>query len=169
MQAEEMSLSGTTPVFGDRSQAGPYIVRSALAAKATTRPHFVDQDQFITVLKGTLWIGKGDVFNPSKLQPIREGGVIYLPANTHYFQVAGSEGEVVVQISGNGPAKSTHTEVDAKGQAVAENGPYPSLAPPPRRRNVDPDLLTPDEIEQMERAAAAAKAAAAKKAAEEKK
>src|SRR5689334_19829528 len=70
MQAEEMSLGGTTAIFGDRSKPGPYIVRSALTAKQAARPHFVDQDQFITVLKGTLWIGKGDVFNPSKLLPI---------------------------------------------------------------------------------------------------
>ena len=62
--------------------------------------------------------------------------------------------------------RSVHSEVDLKGQAVAENGPYPRLGPPPKRRGyVDPDLLTPEEIEQMEREAAAAKAAAAKKGA----
>ncbi len=168
MQVEEVSFTGPTAIFGDRAKIGPYILRQKLNGKQAARPHFDDQDQFITVMKGTLWIGKGDVFTPAKLLPVREGGVIYLPANTHFFQVAG-EGDVVVQISGNGPVKSTHTEVDAKGQPVAENGPYPSLTPPPRRRNVDPDLLTPDEIEQMERAAAAAKAAAAKKAAAEEK
>ncbi len=164
MQVEEVALKGTTTIFGDPAKMGPYIVRSQLAAKQTARPHFDDQDRFITVLQGTLWIGKGDVFAPDKLLPIREGGVMYLPANTHYFQVAGDEG-AIVQITGNGPVKSTHVEVDAKGQPVPENGPYPNLNPPARKRGyVDPDLLTPDQIEQMEREAAAAKAAAAKKA-----
>jgi hypothetical protein len=165
MQAEEVMLKGVTPIFGDPSKAGTYIIRTRLTANQEGRPHYEDQDRFITVLKGTLWIGKGDVFSPDKLLPIREGGVAYLPANTHYFQVAG-DSEVILQITGNGPVKSVHTEVDAKGQPVAEGGPYPRLGPPPRQRGyVDPDLLTPEQLEQMEREAAAAKAAAAKKAA----
>jgi hypothetical protein len=171
MQAEEVTLplKSVTPIFGDPSKAGTYILRTRLAANQEGRPHYEDQDRFVTVLKGTLWIGKGDVFSPDKLLPIREGGVAYLPANTHYFQVAG-ESEVILQITGSGPVKSVHTEVDAKGQPVAEGGPYPRLGPPPRQRGyVDPDLLTPEQLEQMEREAAAAKAAAAKKAAAEKK
>ena len=169
MQAEEVALKGTTPVFSDPSKAGPYILRMRLAANQAARPHYDDQDRFVTVLEGTLWVGKGDVFNPGILMPIREGGVMYLPANTHYFLVAGGEADVLLQITGNGPVKSVHTEVDAKGQAVAENGPYPNLNPPARRRGyIDPDLLTPEQLEQMEREAAAAKAAAAKKAAAEK-
>lgn len=168
MQAEEVALKGATPVFGDPSKAGSYILRMKLAPNQTGRPRYEDQDRFITVLEGTLWIAKGDVFNPEKLLPIREGGVAYLPANTHYFQVAGESG-VTLQITGNGPVKSVHSEVDLKGQPVAENGPYPRLGPPPKRRGyVDPDLLTPEEVEQMEREAAAAKAAAAKKGAAEK-
>jgi hypothetical protein len=165
MQAEEVPLKGVMSVFGDPSKMGTYIIRTRLTANQQARPHYEDQDRFITVLKGTLWIGKGDVFSPDKLLPIREGGVAYLPANTHYFQVAG-DSEVILQISGNGPVKSVHTELDAKGQPVPEGGPYPRLGPPPRQRGyVDPDLLTPEQLEQMEREAAAAKAAAAKKAA----
>jgi hypothetical protein len=171
MQVEEVALKGTTPVFGDPAKAGPYILRTRLAANQAARPHYEDQDRFITVLKGTLWIGKGDLFSPDKLLPVREGGIAYLPANTHYFHVAG-DGDVILQITGNGPVKSVHTEVDAKGQPVAEGGPYPMIGPPKRRNPVDPDLLTPDQIEQMERdaaAAAAAKAAAAKTAGAPKK
>lgn len=168
MQVEEVGLKGNTLVYGDPAKMGPYIMRMRLAANQTARPHYDDQDRFITVLKGTVWIGKGEVFAPDKLLPIREGGVMYLPANTKYFQVAGEEG-AIVQISGVGPVKSTHIEMDAKGNPVPENGPYPNLNPPARRRGyVDPDLLTPDQIEQMEREAAAAKAAAAKKAAGDK-
>jgi len=164
MQAEEIALKGDTIIFGDPSKAGPYVLRRRLTANQTARPHYEDQDRWVTVLKGTLWIGKGDVFSPDKLLPIREGGVAYLPANTHYFQVAG-DNEVIVQITGTGPVKSVHTEVDAKGQPVPENGPYPVLTAG-RRRNmpVDPDLIDPDQLDQMERAAAARKEAEAAKA-----
>jgi len=75
MQAEEVALKGDTIVFGDPSKIGPYVLRSKLNANQTIRPHYDDQDRWITVLKGTLWIGKGDVFSPGKLLPIREGGV----------------------------------------------------------------------------------------------
>src|SRR4051794_36215818 len=60
MQAEEVTLKGVTPIFGDPSKAGTYIIRTRLAANQEGRPHYDDQDRFITVLKGTLWIGKGD-------------------------------------------------------------------------------------------------------------
>jgi hypothetical protein len=164
MQAEEVAIKGDTVIFGDPSKMGPYVLRRKLTANQTARPHYEDQDRWVTVLQGTLWIGKGDVFSPDKLLPIREGGVAYLPANTHYFEMAG-ENEVLVQVTGSGPVKSVHTEVDAKGQPVPEGGPYPVLAGG-RRRNmpVDPDLIDPDQLDQMERAAAARREAEAAKA-----
>jgi quercetin dioxygenase-like cupin family protein len=162
MQAEEMSPKGDTNVFGDPSKPGPYIVRRKLAANQTVRPHYDDQDRWITVLKGTLWVAKGDVYSPDKFLPVREGGVLYMPANTHYFGLAG-QNEAVLQITGTGPVKSMHTEVDAKGKPVPENGPYPVIsAGRQRRMPVDPDLIDPDQQDQMERAAYAKKQAEAK-------
>ncbi len=163
MQVEEVALKGDTVVFGDASKPGTYILRKKLTANQTTRPGYADQDRWITVLKGTYWVAKGDVFKPDAFLPIREGGLMYLPANTHYFGMAG-ETDVILQIAGNGPARSVHSEVDAKGVPVPENGPYPVLSAG-RRRNtpVDPDLIDPDQLDQMERAAAAKKAAEAAK------
>src|SRR5262245_32146351 len=74
MQVEEVALKGDTNVFGDPSKPGPYTLRKRMTANQTARPHFDDQDRWITVLKGTLWIGKGDVYSPDKLIPVREGG-----------------------------------------------------------------------------------------------
>jgi len=159
MQAEEIALRGDLPIFGDVSKPGTYILRRELAANQTVRPHFADQDRWITVLNGTLWIGKGDVFKPDSVLPIRAGGVAFLSANSHYFEMAGQDG-AVIQITGSGPVKTTHTEVDAKGQPVPETGPYPVIAPPQRKNPVDADLLDPDQIDAMERAAAAKKEAA---------
>jgi len=124
MQTEQIAPGGATSIFGDPGKPGLYIVRSQLTPNARTRPRYYDQDRWVTVLKGTWWVGQGDMFKPEKFVPVREGGVMYLPANMKHYDVAGS-GEVVLQIIGNGPVKSVHAEVDANGQAVAINGPYP--------------------------------------------
>ena len=156
MQIEQVPLTGTTNVFGDPAKAGTYITRVQLAANAKVRPHFYDQDRWVTVLKGTWWVGEGDVFKFDRLIPVREGGLMYQPANLHHFEMAGS-GEVILQIVGNGPVKSTHSEVDANGQPVAVGGPYPEDSEGEgrgRRRgrgrgaippNVQPDPDDPDQ------------------------
>jgi hypothetical protein len=40
-------------VFGDPSQPGMYVVRNLFRAGRGSRPHFQDQDRYITVIKGT--------------------------------------------------------------------------------------------------------------------
>jgi hypothetical protein len=127
MQIEQVALTGTTTIFGDPAKPGFYILRSHLAPTARTRPRYYDQNRWVTVLKGTWWVGQGDVFKTDKLVPVREGGVMYLPANMRHFDVAGG-GEVVLQIIGSGPVNAVHAEVDAKGQPVPIGGPYPEDA-----------------------------------------
>src|SRR3954464_5427309 len=73
MQVEEVAVKGDTAVFGDASKAGMYVMRKKMAANQTARPHYDDQDRWITVLQGTLWLGKGDVYRPDTLVPIRQG------------------------------------------------------------------------------------------------
>jgi quercetin dioxygenase-like cupin family protein len=127
MQAEQVQPNGTTPILGDPAKSGLYVVRTQLAPNAKVRPRYFDQDRVVTVLKGTWWVGEGEVFRPEKVSPVREGGVMYFPANMKHFEVAGSA-EVVLQVVGNGPVKAVHAEVDASGQMVAIGGPYPEDA-----------------------------------------
>lgn len=129
MQMEQVLLTGETPIFGDPSNSGVYVVRTKLAPNHMTRPHYKDQDRWVTVLKGTWWVGQGDVFRTEKLVPIREGGFMYQPANLHHYDTAGGS-DVILQIVGNGPVKSVHTEVDEKGQPVPIGGPYPGEEQP---------------------------------------
>jgi quercetin dioxygenase-like cupin family protein len=124
MQVEQVPATGDAAIFGDPTKPGLYVLRAKLAPNYMTRPHFNDQDQWVTVLKGTWWVGQGDVFKTDKLVPVREGGFMYKPANLHHYDVAGGN-EVILQIVGNGPVQSTHTEVDEKGQPVPIGGPYP--------------------------------------------
>jgi len=120
----EQTPAGTTRVYGDPAQPGMYINRVALRPNAKNRPHYNDQDQIVTVLKGTWWVGKGEVFRQDRLVAVREGGLMYLPAKLAYYDVAGS-GDVILQITGVGPVHSTHAELDATGNAVPVGGPYP--------------------------------------------
>ena len=150
----EQTPTGTTRVYGDPAQPGMYVNRVLLRPNAKNRPHYNDQDQIVTVLKGTWWVGKGEVFRQDRLVAVREGGLMYLPAKLTYYDVA-SSGEVILQITGVGPVQSTHAELDAAGVKVPVGGPYPEdmqdaggrkrryALPVQDVNNVDPDNPDP--------------------------
>ena len=120
--APEQGLVSTT-VFGDPSKPGMYVIRNRFAPGITSRPHFHDQDRFVTVIKGTWWTDEGDVFRPDKMVPIKQGGFMYHPANYHHYDGSQGDEEVVVQIMGMGPVKTVQTEVDANGNPVRPKPP----------------------------------------------
>ena len=62
VQIEQTAPTGTTRVYGDPAQPGMFVSRVHLPPNTKTRPHYYDQDQIVTVLKGTWWVGKGEVF-----------------------------------------------------------------------------------------------------------
>jgi quercetin dioxygenase-like cupin family protein len=121
MQREQGLVS--TTVFGDPNKPGIYVIRNRFAPGVTSRPHFHDQDRFVTVIKGTWWTDEGDVFRPDKMVPIKEGGFMYHPANYHHYDGSKGDEEVVVQIMGMGPVKTVQTEVDASGNPVRPKPP----------------------------------------------
>ena len=151
VQIEQTAATGITRIYGDPAQPGMYVSRVHIPPNTKNRPHYYDQDRIVTVLKGTWWVGKGEVFRQDRLVAIREGGLMYLPAKLAHYDVAGS-GDVILQITGVGPVQSTHAELDAAGKPVAVGGPYPEdmeegggrrrrrLAQPP----VIPDPDNPD-------------------------
>jgi hypothetical protein len=50
---------------GDPAKEGLYIVMTkSLAGNHFSHPHFHPHDRFITVLKGTWWVGSGSKFDP---------------------------------------------------------------------------------------------------------
>lgn len=124
VQLEQTTPAGTTRVYGDPAQPGLYVSRVQIPANTKNRPHYYDQDRIVTVLKGTWWVGKGEVFRQDRLVAVREGGLMYLPAKLAHYDVAGS-GDVILQVTGVGPVSSTHAELDAAGKPVPAGGPYP--------------------------------------------
>ena len=104
--AESLLPEGTASnvvVLGDPSKPGVYVVRNTFAPGRGSRPHVHDQDRVVTVIKGTWWVHLGpesDVYDPSKMTPVKAGGFVFHPANGHHYDMAKDE-EVIVQISGS--------------------------------------------------------------------
>ena len=96
-------------IAGDPAKPGIYVIRIRFAPGNMSRPHFHDQDRYVTVMKGTWWIALGpeaDTFDPSKTKPVKTGTIVKHPAGAHHYDGAKDE-EVIVQIIGMGPVKTT--------------------------------------------------------------
>ncbi len=80
-----------------------------LAGNHFSHPHFHPHDRFITVLKGTWWVGTGTKFDPAGTVPMAAGNFV-----THYGQQVHFDGakdeDAVLLIVGEGPGTSTPAE-----------------------------------------------------------
>jgi quercetin dioxygenase-like cupin family protein len=96
-------------IAGDPSKPGIYVIRIRFGPGNMSRPHFHDQDRYVTVMKGTWWVALGpeaDTFDPAKTKPVKAGSIVKHPAGAHHYDGAKDE-EVIVQIIGMGPVKTT--------------------------------------------------------------
>ncbi len=98
-------------LYGDPSKEGPYMVINRFSPGAFSRPHFHPNDRFITVLKGTWWVGTGPKFDTNATAPMGPGTFV-----THYGRGIHYDGakdeEAMVLITGMGPATSTQVKQD---------------------------------------------------------
>jgi len=97
-------------LVGDPEKPGLYIVINKwLAGNNFSRPHFHPNDRFITVLKGTWWVGTGNKFDPANTVPMPAGTFV-----THFGKQVHWDGakdeDAVLLIVGEGPATSTWVE-----------------------------------------------------------
>jgi len=96
-------------IAGDPSKPGIYVIRIRFAPGQFSRPHFHDQDRYVTVIKGTWWVSLGpesDTFDPARTVPMKAGSFVKHPAGSHHYDGAKDE-EAIVQIIGMGPVKTT--------------------------------------------------------------
>jgi quercetin dioxygenase-like cupin family protein len=112
IQKEETGLDAsagdrikTFLLHGDPSKEGLYIMRIRFPAGRASRPHYHDQDRFITVIEGTWYAGTEEKFDMDKTVPIKAGGFMKHPAGAVHFDGAKDEA-VVVEIRGMGPVKT---------------------------------------------------------------
>ena len=101
----------TAVVAGDPTRPGFYAVMVKWAAgNHFSRPHFHPHDRFITVLKGTWWVGTGTKFDPESTVPMPAGSfVVHYGRGIHYD--GAKDEEAVLLIVGDGPETPTPAEV----------------------------------------------------------
>jgi quercetin dioxygenase-like cupin family protein len=91
---------------GDPTKPGFYAVMVKWLPGNFSRPHFHPNDRFITVLKGTWWVGTGTKFDISQTVPMPAGSFV-----THFGKQINWDGakdeEAVLLIVGEGPATAT--------------------------------------------------------------
>jgi quercetin dioxygenase-like cupin family protein len=97
----------TSVLVGDPAKPGLYMVLTKwLKGNHFSRPHFHPNDRFITVLKGTWWVGTGTKFDPNATVPMPAGSFV-----THFGKQVHWDGakdeDAVLLIMGEGPATAT--------------------------------------------------------------
>jgi hypothetical protein len=96
---------------GDPSKEGLYVqLVKWLAGNHFSHPHFHPHDRFITVLKGTWWVGTGTKYDPSATVPMPAGTFVTHHGQQVHFDGAKDE-DAVLLIVGEGPGTSTPAEV----------------------------------------------------------
>jgi len=91
---------------GDDKAPGMYVTRLRLPANFKVQPHFHPDDRLVVVLSGTLHVGYGEHFDECALKALPAGSIWTEPAKQPHF-VWAKDGEVTIQVVGNGPSAST--------------------------------------------------------------
>ena len=88
-------------VSGDPQKAGvPFVIRIHNDAGYIVLPHTHPIDENITVVQGSWWLGMGERFTRSTLEPLELGAVGVVPKNMAHF--AWSKTETIIQVHGIG-------------------------------------------------------------------
>jgi hypothetical protein len=91
---------------GDPSKAVPYVLRAKLPDGYKVPPHWHPTDENVTVLKGTLMVGKGAKFSAEASQALPAGSFMRMPKDMRHF--AWAKGETIIQVHGIGPFEITY-------------------------------------------------------------
>ncbi|HEY6103536.1 MAG TPA: cupin domain-containing protein [bacterium] len=86
-------------LFGDSSRGGAWVDRVKIPAGGRVRAHTHSQDELVTIIEGTWYLGEGERFDPARLKGYPAGSFIVIPAGLPHF-VAAKESTVIVQLSG---------------------------------------------------------------------
>jgi quercetin dioxygenase-like cupin family protein len=96
-------------LFGDSTQGGAWIDRVKIPAGGRVLAHTHPDDELVTVIEGTWYLGEGERFDSAKLKGYRAGSFILIPAGVPHF-VAAKDGAVVVQLNGTGKFGTDYLE-----------------------------------------------------------
>jgi hypothetical protein len=100
-------LSGV--VSGDPTKPGAqYVIRIYNDANFIVLPHWHPEDEHITVVRGTWYLGTGDTFNRSSLRELNVGDYALVPKDMPHF--AWSKTDTIILVHGIGPFQQTNTD-----------------------------------------------------------
>jgi hypothetical protein len=92
---------------GDPNKEGSlYVVLTKWLPGNMSRPHWHPKDRFITVVKGTWWVGSGGTYDPNATVPMPAGSFVSHWAKGVHYDGAKDE-EAIILIVGEGPATNT--------------------------------------------------------------
>jgi hypothetical protein len=94
---------------GDSSKGGDWIDRVKIPGGARVRAHTHPDDEIVTVIEGTWYLGLGDRFDETKLKACPAGSFIVIPGGVSHF-LATKDGPVIVQVSGQGAFRTELVE-----------------------------------------------------------
>jgi len=96
-------------LFGDSSKKGAWVDRVKIPAGMRVLAHTHPQDELVTVIEGTWYLGEGERFDSAKLKGYPAGSFIVIPAGTPHF-VATKDGPVIVQLTGTEEFRTDYLE-----------------------------------------------------------
>jgi quercetin dioxygenase-like cupin family protein len=96
-------------LFGDSSRDGVWIDRVKIPSGSRVLAHTHPENELVTVIEGTWYLGEGVRFDSEKLKGYPAGSFIVIPAGVPHF-VATKEGTVIVQLSGTGKFQTDYME-----------------------------------------------------------
>ena len=96
-------------LLGDSSHGGAWVDRVKIPSGGRVLAHTHPNDEVVTVIEGTWYLGKGETFDPAKLKGYPAGSFIVIPAGVPHF-LAAKDGAVIVQLSGTGKFDTNYLE-----------------------------------------------------------
>jgi len=87
---------------GPMDKASPFTARLRFPANYRIPPHWHPAIEHVTVLSGTLYMGLGEKFDPSKGMPVRRGDFAVMQTQAPHFAFTTNE-PTEIQLHGVGP------------------------------------------------------------------
>jgi len=96
-------------LYGDSNHGGPWIDRVRIPAGKHVAAHTHPQDELVTVIAGTWYVGAGERYDAAKLKGYSAGSFVLIPAGLPHF-IAANGTDVIVQLSGDEKFRTDYVE-----------------------------------------------------------
>jgi hypothetical protein len=97
-------------IMGNPGKAEPYVLRAKMPDGYKVPPHWHPTTENVTVLHGTLMMGKGEKFDTEASEALPVGSFASMPKEMRHF--AWAKGDTIIQIHGIGPFDITYVNPD---------------------------------------------------------